>query len=169
MASSDKDQKYIEGVKMEYTALRSEAIKRIELRQQLVTFALTVMGVLLGFGVSNGLIALIYPPLALFLAITWLQNDTRIRDVAFYIREKLEKNFPGLGWEKFVQEDREKSRNSKRQRTIWSHGGVFVFTQIIAILVGCLKLSLEPTSIILLGVDLISVVIATIVLRSARR
>jgi hypothetical protein len=169
MANSAEDKLFLEGVKLEYAALRNEIIKRIELRQQLMSIALTITGVLLGFGINNGLIALIYPPLALFLAISWMQNDTRIRDAANYIREKIEKNVSGLNWETNVQEDREISKSTKRQRTIWSHGGLFIFTQLITILVGCFRITISPTAIVLLVLDFVSVIFVLVTLRSARR
>jgi hypothetical protein len=164
-----KDKQIPEGIKIEYAALKSESVQRIGLRQQLISITLTITGVMLGFGVNNGLIALIYPPLALFLVITWVQNDARIRDVAKYIREKIEPNFPGLHWETYVQKERELSKNTKRQRTIFSHGGIFVFTQLIAILVGCFKITLSPMAIALLIIDIISVIFVLVTLRSARR
>ena len=169
MANSVQDKQFFEGVKLEYASLKSEMIKRIELRQQLISIALTITGVMLGFGINNGLIALIYPPLALFLAITWTQNDIRIHDAANYIREEIEKKYIGLHWETYVQESREKSKSTKRQRTIWSHGGIFIFTQLITILVGCFRITINPIAIVLLFIDLISVIFVFVNLRSARR
>ena len=61
------DEKTIENMKLEYNALRSEIVERIGLRQQMLSITLTVTGVVLGFGVNNGTIALILPPLILFL------------------------------------------------------------------------------------------------------
>jgi hypothetical protein len=167
--NSAKSKQSLEGMKMEYAALKSESLQRIGLRQQLISIALTITGVMLSFGVNNGLIALIYPPLALFLVITWVQNDARIRDVAKYIREEIEPNFPGLNWETHIQKDRELSKISKRQRTILSHGGIFIFTQLIAILVGCFTITLNPISVALFVTDAISVILALMYLRFARR
>jgi hypothetical protein len=169
MANTVKDKQVLEGMKMEYAALKSESLQRIGLRQQLISITLTITGVMLSFGVNNGLIALIYPPLALFLVITWIQNDTRIRDSAKYIREEIEPNFPGLHWEAYIQKDRELSKNTKRQRTILSHGGIFVFTQLIAILVGCFTITFSPMTIALLVIDFISVILVLVNLRFARR
>jgi hypothetical protein len=124
---------------------------------------------MLGFGVNNGLIALIYPPLALFLAVTWIQNDTRLHDAGKYIMEKIETRVPGLNWETYVQKERGKTENTKRQRTIWSHGGIFIFTQLITILVGCFRITISPMAIVLLVIDFISVILVFLSLRSARR
>ena len=169
MADSGTDKQFLEGVKIEYPSLKNEMIKRIELRQQLISIALTITGVMLGFGVNNGLIALIYPPLALFLAVTWIQNDTRLHDAGKYIMEKIETRVPALNWETYVQKERGKTENTKRQRTIWSHGGIFIFTQLITILVGCFRITISPMAIVLLVIDFISVILVFLSLRSARR
>jgi len=169
MTNTVKDKQVLEGMKMEYAALKSEALQRIGLRQQLISITLTITGVMLSFGMNNGLIALIYPPLALFLVTTWIQNDARIRDAAKYIREEIEPKFPGLYWETYIQKEREHSKNAKRQRTILSHGGIFVFTQLIAILVGCFRITFSPMVVALLVMDFISVILVLVNLRFARR
>ena len=40
-------------IDLEYNALRSEIIKRIELRQQLISIALTLAGIFLKFWIDN--------------------------------------------------------------------------------------------------------------------
>lgn len=161
----------LEGIKLEYTALRSEIVQRIGLRQQLISITLTIAGVMLGFGINNGSIALVYPPLAAFLAIAWTQNDNRVRDAATYIRDHLEPKVPGLGWENHVQEERKRTLNKKWRRTILSHGGIFLSTQLIAILVGILVLQFRfsPLEWALLVVDLIAVFFVLRTLSDARR
>jgi ABC-type polysaccharide/polyol phosphate export permease len=62
----------IDDFKMEYETLRDEIIKRVELRQQLLSITLGFAGAFLGVAVSfptTPSVALIYPPIALFLAI----------------------------------------------------------------------------------------------------
>ena len=76
----------LHGVDLEYNSLRGEILKRIELRQQIISITLTLAGIFLSFGLSTDTVALIYPPLAAFLSIAWAQNDFRIRDLATYIR-----------------------------------------------------------------------------------
>ena len=163
------DEKTIENIKLEYSALRAEIVQRIGLRQQLLAITFTITGVILGFGVNNGPIALILPPLILFLVIAWTQNDTRVYDAATHIREKIEPNVPGLRWETDVQRERQETKNIKWRRTILSHGGVFVFVQFIAILVGVLQFTPNALLIVLLVIDAVSVVITIITLRSVRR
>lgn len=105
---------------LEYAAFRSEINSRIELRHQLISITLTIASVILGFGVSNGTVALVYPPLALFLAIAWTQNDGRIRDVAGYIRTHIEPKVPGMGWETLLEANREVARKSNNRRPVVS-------------------------------------------------
>jgi hypothetical protein len=42
---------------LEYTSIRAEILKRIELRQQLMSITLTLAGAFIGFGVSNTLLS----------------------------------------------------------------------------------------------------------------
>lgn len=64
----------------------------------------------MSFGLTTDTVPLIYLPLAAFLAITWAQYDFRIRDLATYIREKLETVPIGLGYETYVQQTRTKNK-----------------------------------------------------------
>ncbi|MGZ9234768.1 MAG: hypothetical protein ACXW4E_04520 [Anaerolineales bacterium] len=69
-------------IEMEYASLRGEIRKRIEMRQQIVSVTLTLAGIFLGVGLATQTVTLVYPPLAMFLAFGWAQNDFRIRDLA---------------------------------------------------------------------------------------
>jgi len=126
------------GYELEYVALRAEILKRMELRYQFIPVCLTMAGVFIGLGISNGTIALVYPVLAIFLAIGWAQNDRRIGDTAHYIRKELEKSIPGLGWESYLNDERVKHQKQRRF-AILSYGGVFLYTQLIATGIGIIK------------------------------
>ena len=58
---------------MEFKELRTEIVKRIELRQQVLVITLTIAGVIFGLGVKDNAagydnhIVLIYPPIALLI------------------------------------------------------------------------------------------------------
>jgi hypothetical protein len=149
-----------EGYELEYIALRAEILKRMELRYQFIPVSLTMAGVFLGLGISNGTIALVYPVLAIFLAIGWAQNDKRIGDTAACIRMNLEKSIPGLGWEKHLHDERIKEKKQRRF-AIFSYGGIFLFTQLIAIGIGLIKFTYSTIDWSLLSLDLISVLIVT--------
>ena len=163
------DEKTIENMKLEYNALRSEIVERIGLRQQMLSITLTVTGVVLGFGVNNGTIALILPPLILFLVSAWTQNDLRIRDAAIHIREEIEAHLDGLQWETLIQKEREKTKSKNWRRTLLSHGGIFISAQLIAVLVGITQYRETDQEKILMAVDALSILITLIILRTARR
>jgi hypothetical protein len=57
----------------EYSALRSELVKRMELQHQLISLALIAAGTFLSVGLEadSTIMILIYPFLAMFLASAW--------------------------------------------------------------------------------------------------
>jgi hypothetical protein len=168
LVSSDEPKRA--GYELEYSALRAEILKRVELRQQIMSLALTIAGVFLGLGITTGSIALVYPPLAVFLAIAWVQNDSRIFDMALFIRDKLEPAIPGLGWESFIQGKRQSdARQGKWRTTILSHGGTFLFTQAIAIGIGLIHFGFTTGEWILLAVDILSLILVIRALAQGRR
>jgi hypothetical protein len=65
----------------EYQTLRNEILERIGIRHQIVSITLTICGVLLGFGLDKSEVALIYPMIAMFLAIGWAKNNVQIRQL----------------------------------------------------------------------------------------
>jgi len=144
------------GYGWEYAAIRGEALKRIELRQQLISITLTLAGIFLSVGLSNELVPLVYPPLAMFLAFGWAQNDFRIRKIAQYQRDHLESLDIGLNYETAMQADRftEKGMGAWRFVVI-SHSGIFLFTQAMAVAIDLLRsgLRFDPLRICLLAVD----------------
>ena len=163
------------GSDLEYTALRGEILKRIELRQQLISITLTLAGVFLGVGLGTESVALIYPPLAMFLAFGWAQNDFRIRNLAEYIREFLETPGTGLQYESMVQAGRVSTKGLGSWRFIViSHVGIFLFTQAMAIIIELARISfnfslLSITQWILLSFDLISMFFVVWIARKSTR
>ena len=154
---SEGEQRTIE---MEYASLRGEILKRIELRQQIVSVTLTLAGIFLGVGLSAQTVTLVYPPLAMFLAFGWAQNDFRIRDLASYIRERLEVFTPNVGYESYVQAQRGKNKGLGSWRfVVFSHGGIFLFTQMMAIGIGLAKFSNDVVGWSLLGIDIVTALV----------
>ena len=153
----------LHGVDLEYNSLRGEILKRIELRQQIISITLTLAGIFLSFGLSTDTVALIYPPLAAFLSIAWAQNDFRIRDLATYIRENLETAPIGLGYETYVQRVRSNNQKLGAWRfVVISHTGIFIFTQLMAVGIELLKsmpIVLTPLEWVLLVIDFISILV----------
>ena len=64
----------------EYSALREEILQRMRTEAQLTTFALVALGTLLAAGVQfkNADLILVYPFVALALAIAWAAWEIRI-------------------------------------------------------------------------------------------
>lgn len=126
-----------DGLLAEYNALRSEILKRIELRNSIVFGALTFAGVLLSFGLTTPSLALIYVIISMFLASAWVQSDVIISTIGHYIREKMEGPQTGLRWETQRQKDRAvyEKKSAFRPSAVFSSGGVFLVTQAVAILI----------------------------------
>jgi hypothetical protein len=125
-----------EGAAIEYAALRGEILTRIGLRQQIMAGTLTLGGVLLAVGIERPPLALLYPPLAAFLAFAWAQNDHRIRHLAAYVEERLEPLLPALGWERHMRSIRGGGGLGSWRFVVIAHGGVFLFTQLLAVGLG---------------------------------
>ncbi|OPY50977.1 MAG: hypothetical protein A4E49_02477 [Methanosaeta sp. PtaU1.Bin112] len=122
---------------MEYKALRDEILVRIDLRQKLLATTLILAGAFLGFLANNPeyqSAALIYPPLAAFIAVAWTQDDYGIRDASIYIREYIEKEIPALRWEHYKRELRRTNR--WHSIILLSHLGVIIITQFMALAIG---------------------------------
>jgi hypothetical protein len=125
------------GMLAEYNALRSEILKRIDLRNSIQFGTLTFAGALLGFGIATPTLALIYVIISTFLAAAWVQSDVVISDLGRYIRDRLENPQTGLHWETYRQQDRLASMQNKKYQpsVVFSTGGVFLVTQAVAILI----------------------------------
>jgi hypothetical protein len=164
---NDSDKRSIE---MEYASLRGEILKRIEMRQQIVSVTLTLAGIFLGVGLTTESVTLVYPPLAMFLAFGWAQNDFRIRDLAKYIRERLEIESPNIGYETYVHDQRGENKGLGSWRfVVLSHGGIFLFTQLMAIGIGLSNFAFDALTWILLGIDIITSLIVIWLMRQAGR
>jgi hypothetical protein len=107
---------------------------------------------------ATPVVALVYPPIAALLGLGWAQIENRIQVLSTYIRLRIEKNIPSLYWETYMDELRKESRrkegshsvNNKNKyglpvvnklgnlgsSVIFSHGGVFIGTQIMALCIG---------------------------------
>ncbi len=150
----------------EYSALRQEILKRMEIQHQLVTLTLTAFGVLTTVGLNSDPNALLaYPILTVFLTAAWSQNDIRIGQIGYYIREAIEEKFlaTSLGWEHRHITSRQGLLVGAR--AILAAQGIFIGTQLMALLLATLKMLPHPTllNLILLGLDIL-VLLATIFL-----
>src|SRR5947209_18568770 len=90
----------------QYTSLRSEIEKRIDIRQQILALTLLVAGTFLTVGAQptvSAVVLLFYPIIAMFLGAIWEHNDLRVGQINFYIRTEVETHLGSLGpgWETF--------------------------------------------------------------------
>lgn len=142
----------------QYTALRSEIEKRIDIRQQILALTLLVAGTFLTVGAQPNVpavVLLFYPIIAMFLGAMWEHNDLRVGQINFYIRTEVEKHLGSLGpgWETFRQqmfpttykEHRRRSTNQHHPLTpqvgliVFATRGMFFTTQATTITVAAVR------------------------------
>jgi hypothetical protein len=158
----------------EYTCLRSEILKRLEIRNRLMTFSLIVAGTIIAFGSKAEVtvfVLLLYPILAFFLALAWMQTDMQIGAIGSYIREKIEQKLEGLNWETFYKKKRIETKNRTIARPIEiSAAGVFFITEILAVLLSFEKLPppLLKLEYLFLLLDVVAIILTFIIIRQRR-
>ncbi len=142
----------------QYTSLRSEIEKRIDIRQQILALTLLVAGTFLTVGVQPAVpevVLLFYPLIAMFLGAIWEHNDLRVGQINFYIRIEVEKHLGALGpgWETFRSKTfpsrhrPHRSRQSGQRHPLTPRPGLIVFatrgmfftTQAMAIIVAAVR------------------------------
>lgn len=152
----------------EYKALREEIVKRIELEHAVLNLTLVATGALFSVGLQAAVptsVLLIYPMLALFLAAEWMHHHVRDRQMGAYIAE-LENEIPELKWEHWRYRAVTES-GSLRFVGVFSAAGVFISTQLVGIALAVVKANFTYVEWLLLILDVISVIIATAMLRRA--
>ena len=150
----------------EYSALRIEMLRRIDMRQQVLTFTLVIAGTLLTFGLQTNVILLIYPILALFLANSWTQHDNRIGEIAVYIRNEIEPLLKGVNWETYVST----MHTGRKFRLVEFYAlGLFWGVGILAIVLAWPRLTFTPNELFLLIADVIAIVLTFIFIRRGRK
>jgi hypothetical protein len=118
----------------EYTALRNEILKRIEIQHQLISLALIAAGTFITLSKqASTTVILAFPVLALFLAIAWSHSEVRIRQIAVYILCIEDKLLGGnRGWEHMRGLLISEKLGS---RMVFASRGIFIGTQILAIII----------------------------------
>lgn len=137
----------------QYSSMRAEMIKRLEIRSQLVALTLLVAGTFLSVGLQPNVpesALLVYPPLAMFLAASWKQNDMRTGQMVRFIRDNIEKHIgpspAELGWENYRA-----SLFPPSRLTPFAVSGVFVVTQLLAMALAGVRFSPLIISLIQTG------------------
>ena len=156
----------------EWNGLRAEIIKRMEIRHQILSLALIVAGTLITFGAQPTtpvLVLLRYPLLSVFLALAWMHNDMRISEMAEFIREKIEPTLSGFRWEYYIRKKKtdEIKRNPLARATEISASGIFVFTELLALVLALARVSYAVHEILL--VDLGAVFLTVFFVRRRRK
>ena len=151
-----ESQKYMdELVKLEYNALRDEKLKLIEMRQHVIEITLTLASAFLAIAFTKEAppaIAMIYPPIAAFLAIGWVQIDYRIFTLSNFIRVRIEGSFKVVCFESWMHDgkkDLEKKQGKIVRYVSMSHYGVFLFTQLFAMFIGFITVDISTKNLIL--------------------
>lgn len=167
----------------QYSAMRAEMIKRLEIRSQLVALTLLVAGTFLSVGVQANVpesALLVYPLIAMFLAASWKQSDVRTGQMVHFIRDNIEQHIgpapAELGWEHYRAKVYPASK-----LTPFSVSGVFVVTQLLAMALAAVRFaplvqsvrlsSISPELVVdgvLLAVGVASVIATFFILRRRR-
>jgi hypothetical protein len=133
-----------EFLKLEYTTLRGELIKRVEFRQRLLEIAVVSAGAILALNLTwdqYPLILLAYPIVVMFLGLGWMHHDQRLQKLATYIRLRIEPEFQRqsdaesdpVGYETWLDQDR--ARQEGRIGGM-SSIAVFLMSQLLVFAVG---------------------------------
>ncbi|KAA3620155.1 MAG: NUDIX hydrolase [Calditrichaeota bacterium] len=164
----------------EYSSLRDEILKRMEFRNHILTFTLIVAGSVLSFGSTTGasvMVLLVYPILALFLAIAWMHSDVRAGEIGNYIKNHIESELAGIGWENFISNYKlQTKKNLLTKSTEISASGIFLVTGIVSLIIAIPKISLTYNNllnsiqiILLLLIDVVAIIFTYFLLRRRRR
>ncbi len=127
----------------ESNALRAEILKHIAIENLLATFNIAVFGTILGvvfqnlnassgtFSRSSVLLILLYPILAWFLFAGWYHNKNQTKQLGNYIKKYIESRVgrDKMGWEHHLTDQ-------YSELSYWAIGGVFPFTEFLAIALG---------------------------------
>lgn len=163
----------------ECASLHDEINARMAQRGNLFTFTIIAAGSLLSLGASaNAQIALFYPVLSLFLAAAWSDEDGKIGALSAYLREQ-EQRHDLAGWETYHRAIPRRSRVFLGGLQRWyprsmlslATRGVFLSTQVLAILVGFMQASANHTlltTLPLFGVALLATILTAFIIRHQR-
>lgn len=160
----------LSSTEIEYATLREEVLKRVESRQQTISIALTLAGAFLGLGWNAGaVVILLYPLIALLLAVGWAQNEIFIKQLNAYIRDHLEGEGTGLGWQRYTHQRMSELRVFGWPLEVLAIGGIFILTQLMAIGLGAFRFSSSPLEWLLLALDIAAIALLLVLLEYVRR
>lgn len=161
----------------QYEALRAEIHQRLDQRQQLLTYTLVGAASFFSIGVQPGITSvtiLCYPILAFFQACAWGQHDNRIRQLNLYLQEIEDRHLDtlGPGWETYRRALWKTSRKSLAHFVSLPAQGLFVGSQLLALLIGLARETADPQMLVvfifLTLVDGLAMCLTMLVLKSNR-
>ncbi len=113
----------------EYNSLRGEIQLRISHQTTLYQTAIAAFGVILSYGLekidlnsyNNVYLILVYPLLAYFISFAWGFNNTRICQIAEYLKKREDTiiaSFDCFGWENYIHniDFKNKEKTSTREK-----------------------------------------------------
>jgi hypothetical protein len=155
-----KEMEVRSGTELEYIALREEALRRTEQRQQLLSVLVALAAAFLGIGWGTGgaVALMIFPPMAALLALVWTQNEAHTHRITMYIRDELSQRLPGITWERYSRERMMRSRVAGFPLDMLAIAGIFIAAQMLAVLLAFFRFERgDLVQYVLLGVDFLSI------------
>ena len=149
-------------LKTEYTALRGEMLKRVEIQHQLISLGLLASGTFISVGLQiSPTVTFAYPILGLFLIVAWTQSDIRIRQMGMYIRKRIEPHFldEGQGWEQ-AKAQVHGSIGRLGSLSLLASRGILVGTQLLTLLISLLRTDFPPEDATLLAIDILVIAVS---------
>ena len=154
----------------EYTSLRNEIVKRIEIQHQLISLALIAPGTVLaiGFQTSSASLMLVYPLLGMFLSAVWLSNSFAIHDLAAHLQNHIQTH---MGDDYRTWEQARTSTDTRHLGLLhfWGTRGLFIGTELLALLSGITLAKFDVAQILFLIVGILSSILTVIVLAIPQR
>ncbi|MFE3456983.1 hypothetical protein ACFXKD_05505 [Nocardiopsis aegyptia] len=137
----------------EYTSLRAELLKLIELQSTLQSLAIISFGITMpiGFQFDSAIVILIQPALALILGASWLNHAHAIHRIAAYLSGSLE---PKVGSENLAWENYVRSHPLRFGRAgFWATRSLFMVSAVLAAASGALITEATAQNLTILGVS----------------
>lgn len=148
----------------EYSGLREEILTRTETQHQLILADLIAAGTFFTLSSQTELkiLALIYPILASFLFLAWLEHDIRIQQIGIYINRHIESKFlsNNQGWEHQITSHPFTPIGSIIVFSFAS--GILIGTQIVSLVIYWSRVSFPGDNILLVWLALFSVFITAL-------
>lgn len=154
---------------VEYSSLREEILKRIELQHQLVSLALIVAGTIATVGVQfdSAITLLAYPFIAFCLASLWIRNNASMRQIGSYIMLNIETLFDSdtIGFEHkqpYMQLTSIHRHFGSLERL--TARGVFVGTQIVTLVIAYPLLTYTFVNIMMMVISVLSIILTMLLI-----